>query len=150
MAQSLLKNIYLFEDFSDAELSLAEGVASKRSIDAGAEVFGQGSEASSLFVISYGTVNIRQDREGGEMLVKPLGTGSHFGEMSLIDGQKRSASAVTAERTEVLEIPYAGLEALFAEHPAMAAKFYRSLARFISGRLRETTNKLNFALGHHH
>lgn len=148
MSQGLLKNIYLFADFSDAELALTEKVVSKRTTEAGEEVFSQGQQAKSLFVIAYGSVRISQESQGGEIVIRPLATGSHFGEMALIDDQPRSATAAAIEHCELLEISYDGLRALFDEHPVIGTKFYRALAHYLSGRLRETTEQLGFARTH--
>ncbi|MEN8719151.1 MAG: cyclic nucleotide-binding domain-containing protein [Oceanococcaceae bacterium] len=148
MAQGLLKNIYLFEHFTEAELGAVEKTIIKHRFDAGEEIFSQGQAADSLYVIAYGSVRIQQEIGGGEVVIRPLATGSHFGEMALIDERPRSATVTAIEHTEVLEISYAGLQAIFAEQPALAAKLYRSLAHFLSGRLRETTSQLGFARSH--
>lgn len=148
MAKGLLKNIYLFEDFSDEEITLMEKVVTKRNVEGGQEIFSQGQKADSLFVISYGSIRLSQEGKGGDTVIRPLATGAHFGEMAMVDDQPRSASASAMEHTELLEISYAGLRALFLEQPAIGAKFYRSLAHYLSGRLRETTEQLGFARTH--
>lgn len=145
MGQSLLKNIYLFEHFTDTELAQVEKIVKKQTVEAGQDVFGQGAAAESLFVIAYGSIRISQEGNGGEMVIRPLATGSHFGEMALIDRQKRSATATAVERSELLEVPYDALESLFVDAPELAAKLYKSLAHYLSGRLRETTSQLGFA-----
>lgn len=148
MSKGLLKNIYLFEDFTDDEMTLMEGVVSKRNMEAGQTVFSQGQVAEALFVIAYGSVRLTQEGKGGDTVIRPLATGSHFGEMAMVDDQPRSASATIIEHSELLEIPYAGLRALFAEQPAIGLKFYRALAHYLSGRLRDTTEQLGFARTH--
>ncbi len=74
-----------------------------------------------------------------------LGSGSHFGEMALIDGAKRSARAETLEPTHMFRFDYDKVTALLDRSPATAAKLYRSMARFLSNRLRQTTTDMSFA-----
>ncbi len=148
MAKGLLKNIYLFEDFSDDELSVMDKVVTKRNVEVGQDIFSQGQQAESLFVIAYGSIRLSQEGKGGDTVIRPLATGSHFGEMAMVDDQPRSATATAMEHTELLEISYAGLRQLFEARPEIGAKFYRSLAHYLSGRLRDTTEQLGFARTH--
>ncbi len=148
MSKGLLKNIYLFEHFSDDELTQIEGVVNKRNMEAGQTVFSQGQAAESLFVIAYGSIRLTQESQSGDTVIRPLATGSHFGEMAMLDERPRSASATAMEHSELLEIPYTGLLALFAAQPAIGLKFYRALAHYLSGRLRDTTEQLGFARTH--
>jgi CRP-like cAMP-binding protein len=79
------------------------------------------------------------------MEIAMLGTGSHFGEMSFIDGEPRSASAVAVEKTELIVLNYEKLKRCLEARPEAAVKMYRELAHFLAGRLRLTTNDLSYA-----
>jgi CRP-like cAMP-binding protein len=65
--------------------------------------------------------------------------------MALIDGAKRSATAETLEPTSLFRFDYAKIGAVLDKSPAIAAKLYRALARFLSNRLRQTTTDMSFA-----
>jgi hypothetical protein len=68
--------------------------------------------------------------------------GSIFGEAALLDGGKRSATAVVDEDAVVYSLSRAGLERLGLIHPALANKLLLNLGRHLSGRLRQTTDAL--------
>jgi len=82
---------------------------------------------------------------GERIDVATLGSGSHFGEMALIDGAKRSASAETLEATTIFRFDYGKIQSVLNGSPPIASKFYRALARFLSNRLRQTTTDMSFA-----
>ncbi len=146
MARNILGNIYLFNQFSEAELERLESIAEAEKFSSGDRIFEQGDTADRLYVIKYGSVQIRQSDQGedSKMVVSTMGSGSHFGEMSMIDDEKRSAGATAMEQSEIIVIRYPALLKLLDQQPAIAVKFYRSIARYLSGRLRRTTTSLEF------
>lgn len=146
MAPSLLKNIYLFKEFSDEELKSVETLCSTDSLAVGEEVFSEKDEASAFYIIKMGSIKIsHKNSKGDEMDVATLGSGSHFGEMAFIDGERRSATAVVVERTEILRADFRKLRELLDGNPKLATKFYRSVSHFLCGRLRQTTTDLAFS-----
>lgn len=87
-------------------------------------------------MIRLGTVHILRSAKDHEVAVAQLGAGAHFGEMSFVDGEPRSAKAVAVERTELLEIGFDARNAYFDRHPDIAVKFCRALSHFLARRLR--------------
>lgn len=145
MSVQLLQDLYLFKDLLPQELTSLSALAKVHTFNKDEEVFRAGEPAQSLFVIRHGTVKIRFAGKDAEIEVAQLGTGAHFGEMSFVDGQARSATAVAVERSELLEIDFDALRAFFDKNPATGLKFYRSLSLFLAGRLRVTTTDLTFS-----
>lgn len=147
MAHQLLGNIYLFSQLDDDELGQVEAIAQDRRFNAGERIFSQGDDADAVYVIKFGSVQIRHSSKDDDssMIVRTLGSGSHFGEMAFIENEKRSAGASALESSELVVIEYNRLSRLLDEQPAIAVKFYRSMARYLSGRLRKTTTDLGFA-----
>ena len=145
MTVQLLQGIYLFKEFLPEELEQISKMGVVRSLAAEEKIFEEGDRAQSLFVIRHGTVQIQRAGKQQAVEVSQLGTGAHFGEMSFVDGEPRSATAVTAERSEVLEIGFDALRGYLDKHPPAAVKFYRSLSHFLAGRLRLTTTDLSFS-----
>lgn len=143
--RSLLRNVYLFSDFSDTELEQIEDIAEPQSHAGSVELFREGQDADSLLVIKYGSVQIAQSGDNNTVMLATLGSGAHFGEMSFLDQEPRSATARTLEDSELVVIPYVKLQATLDAAPAIAAKFYRALAQYLGGRLRATSSDLNFA-----
>ena len=97
-------------------------------------------------MIKFGSIRIQQHTQSGETIeVARLGTGSHFGEMALLDNEVRSATATTSEKTELIVIPYEKLTTVLKADNGLAVQFYKELAHFLGGRLRLTTTDLSFA-----
>ena len=108
--------------------------AAVRAYNAGDVIFRQGDKAEELFVIQSGTVEIRL----GNRLLDTLPERGIFGEMALIDGAPRSATAIAA--TDVKLVPVGEKQFLFlvSRTPYFALNVMRALAR----RLRATNNAL--------
>lgn len=145
MDRHLLQNVYLFKEFSDAELGSLEGIARLETHTGSDVLFNEGDAADSLLIIKYGSVQIAQAGENNTIMLATMGTGSHFGEMSFLDGEARSATARAMEQCEIVVIEYSALRKLLDGNAVLAAKFYRALATFLCGRLRVTSSDLNFS-----
>jgi CRP/FNR family cyclic AMP-dependent transcriptional regulator len=78
------------------------------------------------------------DEEGREIILKLLGTGHFFGEMSMIDQQPRSASVTTLEPTTCLILSHHAFEHCLERAPRMANMVLRVLAQ----RVREADRKI--------
>ncbi len=142
---NLLQNVYLFKDLHGKELEQVAAIAKMETFVPGDEIFSEGDVASSLYVIKFGSVKIQHSGKENVVNVAVLGTGSHFGEMAFLDGEKRSATVVAVERSEIVTIDFKELAGILERNPAIAVKVYRSLAHFLGGRLRVTTTDLSYA-----
>lgn len=142
--EQLLHNIYLFKDLAEKEMQLVEAVAKVEQHGPGEEIFSEGDDAVSLYVIRHGSVKISRSENGEIMTITTLGTGSHFGEMAFLDAEKRSATVTAVEPTELSRIYFQDLRKVMDANPGIAIKVYRSLALFLCGRLRVTTTDLSF------
>jgi CRP/FNR family transcriptional regulator, cyclic AMP receptor protein len=142
----LLKQLYLFKDLSNSELSKITDIAEIGKYSPGDEIFSQGDRATSLYILQYGSVKIHMTEEGGESVeITRLGPGSHFGEMPFLDGEARSANATALEPSEIVVVDYDKLSEIMISHQGIAVHFYRQFALFLCGRLRLTTKDLTFA-----
>jgi CRP-like cAMP-binding protein len=146
ISDTLLKGVYLFADLSADERGRLARIAESMNMPAGFQIFRAGEEATALYLINDGSVRIATlSPSGARIEVATLGSGSHFGEMALIDGAKRSASAETLEPTSIFRFDYDKIQSLLDGSPPIASRFYRALARFLSNRLRQTTTDMSFA-----
>jgi CRP/FNR family cyclic AMP-dependent transcriptional regulator len=144
--ENILKKLYLFKDLSEDEIKIIEQAVTNESYGPGEEVFSQGARANDLFLIQSGTVKIHQLADSDDSVeITRIGAGAHFGEMSFLDGEVRSASATSLEQTDLIKINYDKLSEIMIEHPGMAAHFYRQFAIFLCGRMRVTTKDLSFS-----
>ena len=141
----LLQNVYVFKELSAKELEPIEALAKTSSFIPGDEIFSQGDVATALYIVKFGSVQIKHTGKEDAINVANLGTGAHFGEMAFVDGEKRSASVSVIEPTEILTIDFKDLRRVLDANPVTAMKVYKSFALYLCGRLRVTTNDLSFA-----
>jgi len=146
MAKELLSNIFLFKGLPNDEIHSLSLLTKTEAFHSHQVIFSQGDKADALYIVKYGSVEIRHSSPHGEdILVSTLGTGSHFGEMGFIDGKKRSGTAMAMEDCEILRLEYAKMNHAFEKAPVMAAHFFKVMAHFLAGRLENTTRDLTFA-----
>jgi uncharacterized iron-regulated membrane protein len=75
----------------------------RRTVPPGQVVVRQGDEATELYVIVSGAVDVRRrGRDGDDVHVRTLGAGEHFGEIGLLTGEPRTATVVAARPAELL------------------------------------------------
>jgi CRP-like cAMP-binding protein len=120
----MLGDVPLFAGLSRRHLHRVAGLATTRWFQPGSQIVKAGGPGDSFFVILNGSANVRV---GGRRIV--LHTGDFFGEMSLIDGEPRSAT-VTAQ-TEVLAmvVPRSKFMKLLQSEPKVAQIILATLSR---------------------
>jgi CRP/FNR family cyclic AMP-dependent transcriptional regulator len=92
-------------------------------------IFHQGDPGDSLFIVVSGAVKVMlPSEEGGEAILATLRRGDFLGELALLDGASRSASAIALEPTEMLVLPRDRFSALVAEEPGIRDALLSSLA----------------------
>jgi uncharacterized membrane protein len=101
---SLLGNIELFESLAHDNLgTLAERLDEKH-FEAGDVIFHQGDPGATLFVIQSGAVEISFGEGKAAVRLATLSAGQYFGELSLLDGAPRSATATATKPTVLLAL----------------------------------------------
>lgn len=104
----------------------------ERTYAAGGIVFEQGERGSSMFVVVEGGVRIEVTRDGARQAIATRGPGEFFGEMALVEGGTRAASAIaTATPTRLAEIDKARFMYLVSQQPAFSLTIIRELCRRI-------------------
>ena len=102
--------------------------------DEGSHVFKKGDPGASFFVITHGTVDILANGK----VITELESGELFGEMSLIDGEPRSADAVARTDSEIVEIDEARFRYMTENNPDFAL----DVLRVVTSRLRQRVAEL--------
>jgi CRP/FNR family cyclic AMP-dependent transcriptional regulator len=92
-------------------------------------IFREGEAGSTMFVIRKGKVRITKAVRGGEKTFAVLGPGEFFGEMAILTGQPRSASAVALEDVTVLELDAKRFESMLTTQAEIAIRIVQKLAR---------------------
>jgi CRP-like cAMP-binding protein len=112
-----------------------------RSYRRGQLIFQQGDPGDRLFVVRSGLVNVmRVSWTGEEFLLATLRPPDFFGEVAVVDGGPRSASAVALEPTTLLAIPRAPLLELMRESPSLLESLLQVVARLLRGTLERASD----------
>jgi CRP/FNR family transcriptional regulator, cyclic AMP receptor protein len=130
----LLQGVGLFAGFSKKELADVSKATEQLEYGKGEMLGKQGTRADEAYVVVSGAINVvRNGRK-----VATLGPGEVVGEMSLLDGEARSADIVAAEDTTVLYIAHRHFGGLLENNAKLSGKVLKSLAL----RLRESDRQL--------
>jgi CRP/FNR family transcriptional regulator, cyclic AMP receptor protein len=102
-SKEALRAVPLFAGLDDQELESIYTIARKRTYRKGSFILLEGDPGDAFFLILAGEVKVvTQGADGREFILAVQRAGDFFGEMSLFDGQPRSASVVTTEDATVL------------------------------------------------
>jgi CRP/FNR family transcriptional regulator, cyclic AMP receptor protein len=138
--------IRLFREqgLSRRELMTLATFSREKRFAAGASLFQEGDEGSEMYVILEGRVMISKYIPGaGEEALAILERGDFFGEMSLIDGEPRSADArAHGGPLTVLALDQGTVREVLAMDPHAALEFLLLLCRLVANRLREIDEKV--------
>ncbi len=132
-----------FSVLSPDEARVVCGFMTVHAAEAGTRLFDEGDPADFLLVVVQGEVELlRRNRNQFAAQVAIAGTGESVGEMSLFDGAPRFSSCVALEPARVAVLTRAGLDALTARDPALAARLFAGWSAMLSGRLRDVSARL--------
>lgn len=124
----LLGTIPLFADLTSEDLELLANSKMTRRFQRNVIVLHEGDQSNALYIIDSGQVKVsRINEEGKEVVLCILSEGDHFGEMSLIDDQPRSASVITKANCEFSLIRKQDFEHVLSVNPQLALAVMRSL-----------------------
>jgi CRP-like cAMP-binding protein len=136
---ALLRRVPVFSTLSGEELAQVAQVAMSRRFEAGAVVFKEGDEGSTCYIVRTGRARaIREHPDGRSITLAHFDPGDIFGEMAMLDGERRSATVEATESTEALAILSADMHRLLREHPDISVKLIAALGQ----RLRDTNERL--------
>jgi len=130
----------LFSELSTAELERVAQVGIPRSFPRETRVFYEGDAGDACYIVREGSCWVtREHPDGRAITLATLGPGAIFGELAMLDGERRSASVEAAENTELVALPASDMRKLIREHPVMAEKLIVALTR----RLREANERIS-------
>jgi CRP/FNR family transcriptional regulator, cyclic AMP receptor protein len=136
---ALLHHVPVFSALSSEELAKVAQVAVPRRFEAGEVVFKEGDEGSTCYVVRSGRARaVREHPDGRSITLAHFGPGDIFGEMAMLDGERRSATVESIEGTEAIAILSGDMHRLLREYPDISVKLIAALGR----RLRETNDRL--------
>ena len=134
---SPLSHVRLFEGLPLDALRRLEAGALTIDAHNDEEIFAQDEPGGSLYAIIGGEGRVRIgaiDRRSKKLMVEMFAAGDVFGEMNVIDGGPRSASAVVDGRVRLMRLSGANFTSVLNDTPQLGV----NLARMLSQRLRRT------------
>ena len=102
----------------------------------GKPLFIEGQESEEMYYVLSGAVEIMKKTQGRRQRLAIMGEGDLFGELGLITGKGRMASAVALSDADLLSMSEGGLQKLQKKNPEIATKLFHNLFRITTARLR--------------
>lgn len=141
-----LKQVPIFHDFSNREFRDIEKLIHQRTYKPQDYVFKRQAPGEGMYIILSGKVEIfANDAQGVRNVFAVLGEGDFFGEMSLLDAEPRSASAIAIDHTVLLGFFRPDLMSLLDRNPDLGNRILLNLAKVVVERLRKTNDLLTEA-----
>jgi CRP/FNR family cyclic AMP-dependent transcriptional regulator len=134
-----LTTVPLFASLAPAEVAAFALLLREKSYPKGSVILFEDDPGDSLFVVREGRVKVvLVSEEGREVILGILGVGEHFGELSLIDDEPRSAHVVAMEESTLLVLRRDDFRRRVEQNPAVAW----ALLIEMSHRLRRADDKI--------
>ena len=138
----LLERTVWANDFSFVQLQKIVENMKAYEIPRDTIVFLEGTADQAMGIIITGEVKIIKIDQAEQKTLAVLGPGNTFGEMSMIDGEPRSARIVAAAKSIILFITKDDFLKLGETWPGLGLKIMWKIARLMSQRLRRTDSLL--------
>ncbi|HUT69063.1 MAG TPA: cyclic nucleotide-binding domain-containing protein [Desulfatiglandales bacterium] len=149
-ASEVIRKTFIFNDLEDQEVQEILKISQERGFSKGEVITREGEQGDSMFILVEGNVEVSKtltmklehgdftEREKILTRFKPEDN-LVFGEIAVIDREKRSASVVTTTDCILLEIKRDDFLELLDRRPEMGVKVLRRLARLLATRLRQSS-----------
>jgi len=124
-----LRNVPIFTDLTDSDLTKIASKMVPRVYEKGQMILLEESTGETFFIITQGAVKVtRLSADGREVILAILGESDFFGEMSLLDGEGRSANIVANEDAKVLTLSRNDFLDCLESYPKIAIALLEELA----------------------
>ena len=129
-----LRSLPMFSDLSAGDLAALADMMTFRQFAKGSFVISQNDKGSVMYLLVAGRVKVSlASPEGKELALNYLEAPSHFGEMSLVDAEPRSADVIAVTNVEVLCLEAKDLSAAIQVQPKLALTLIATLSRRVRG-----------------
>jgi uncharacterized membrane protein len=144
----VLREVPMFKLFDEDEVRELWTHIQEREFVGGQTIFKVGDAGGEMFVVLEGRVEtFILDSDGHRVVLADLEPGEMFGELSLLDDEPRSASAIAVTKTRVCCIDREDLRQLFAKKPhaafdilAMMSRRLRAADQMLAERMARNSN----------
>jgi CRP/FNR family cyclic AMP-dependent transcriptional regulator len=138
-ANEFLGSLPLFAALSEDQLEQIVQRVQRRTFALGVTLFHQDMPGTMMYMIESGSVRVISiGRTGQELTLNVLGPGELFGELSILDGKHRSATAITLAPTVAWLLSQADLREFMAKFPPVN----QAMIHVLVNRVRSTAQRL--------
>lgn len=145
--EEVLLSMPPFQKLNSKLIKLLMKLIHNRVYSANEYIFFQNDPGIALYIIIRGEILITQDENGDRFDMALLGHGDFFGELALLDGARRSASAIAMKESQLAVIFRPDLDEFVEAHPKEGVKILRGISTIVATRLRNL-NQDYFSLYH--
>lgn len=139
----MIETTQMFRDFEWHDIEALSDYMQAYEASKGATLFHEGENGTCLYLIIKGKIDIlKADHHDKEKIFASIGPGKTLGEMAIIDGEPRSATAIVAETTSLAILTKTNFLRIVSEKPSLATRILLKVARLLSQRLRHTSGQL--------
>ena len=139
---------YVFDDFSSKDVQEISRFFEVIHFSPDQKIYIEGEDADWMGFILAGNLKItKEDDNHNQVVISNEFKIKMIGEMSLIDGEKRSATCTSVKPVELLAITNEKFDDLAKEFPRIGLIIIKEVAKNISRRLRATSGRLIEVLG---
>ncbi len=135
----MIENVSIFVGMDPHDLALIEQRMVRRTYPKHTIILSEGDSSDSLYVILSGKVKVYlNDESGKEAIINYQEAGEYFGELSLIDDSRRSASIMTVERSTMAIMPKQAFHEVLKNNPDIAIHLLKDMVH----RVRTLTDEI--------
>lgn len=128
--RKFLSSVFLFNSFSEKEITLFEVFTSFKKVYKGEQIFSEGFDATAFFIVVSGKVKIyKVSPDGKEQTLHIHGPGNLVAEAAIFDSMVYPASCMALEESTLVRISREGFLELIKKHPELALKMMSGYSR---------------------
>lgn len=135
--------LFVLGHLSDNDIEWMIENGAKHYLSKGDYLVQQGEPVEDIYIVLSGSLNIFSE-DSPNVNIATIGSGEIIGEMSFLDERPPSVSVMATEEVSVYRISLERVKQYMEVNTRFAARFYYSIALFLSDRLRKTTSRLGY------
>jgi CRP-like cAMP-binding protein len=133
-----LSSFPAFATLGRKEINLISNIIHNRNYISGEYIFYQGDPGIGLYILIEGEVEITYSDEKGNCLrFASFSKGDFFGELALVDGEKRNASAIAKSEVKLAVLFKPDLDEFIEKFPKIGVRIMQGISIIVTTRLRK-------------
>jgi len=140
---AMLEKAQMFKDLEWSQIEALSGYIQLYRAAPGAVLFREGDRGDFMCIVLQGKLDIhKENNQHVDKTVTTIHAGRSLGEMTIVDGEPRSATAIAIELSLLAVLTQDNFLQIMREKPALSAKLLLKIAQLLSQRLRLTSGIL--------